>query len=130
MLRYSTVRLIVNEDQIIELPRNKPMLVRVQENHPSVVLTDGFHFTAPKSFNFEGPGYFNLDVSNRLSDENLIKGAVVAAFMYTMSLASGMLGFFILSIIPFLRGIWIFYFDKKKFLRLIPVTRYRRSMQK
>jgi len=103
------------------------VIVALEEDHPQIVLTDGFHFSEPRNLNFEKPGYFSFEVETPLSDWRLFKGGVLLSFLYLLAMLTGFLFLKIVSFIPILVVLMYYYVYRRSFLRLKPVKLYRRQ---
>lgn len=101
------------------------MLVELDDEHPKIVLTDGFHYSAPLQLNFDGPGYFSFEVVTPVSDWRLFKGGVVLSFLYLWAILSGFLLLKIASFIPIIVLLIYYYLNRKNFLKLKQVNRNR-----
>ncbi|MBS1920342.1 MAG: hypothetical protein JST17_08820 [Bacteroidetes bacterium] len=47
LLSFLKIRVVVNGNMIYPLIKNQPLVISVKENHPKIVITDGFHHTKP-----------------------------------------------------------------------------------
>ncbi|MCR6721561.1 MAG: hypothetical protein NVV59_15045 [Chitinophagaceae bacterium] len=126
ILSFLKVRVVVNNKEIYPLPWNTPVLVAVEEDHPQIVLTDGFHFSRPRRLDFGGPGYFNFEVETPLSDWRLFKGGVVLSFLYIWASLSNFLLLKIVSFIPIIVALVQYYLYRRSFLRLRQIRMPRR----
>jgi len=125
ILSFLKVRVVVNNKIIYPLPWNKPVIVALDEDHPQIVLTDGFHFSKPRRLHFGQPGYFNFTVETALSDWRLFKTGVALSFLYLWATLSKFLYLKIACIvIPLVLLLVIYYLKRDSFLRMERVRNY------
>lgn len=118
MLKWLPVRVVVNNKRIYPLVYDEPIVVPLEEDHPDVVLTDGFHYSKSQQLHFNGPGYFNFEVGTSLSDWRLFKAGILMLWLFVSALITGFLFYKIASILPVVVALIWYYFKRRSFLKL------------
>ena len=112
------IRIIINGDQIFPLLNHKPVIIPLVENHTSIVVTDGFHFTKPLELQYEVPSFYKLKISCAITDLQLLCGGFLLVLFY----CSGFLtGIFILKLVSFAPVLWflfLYYINRKNFIQI------------
>lgn len=114
------MRVVVNNRHIYSLLNSEPVVIALNEDHPGIVVTDGFHISKPLELHFERPGYIHLRLVCAISDMQLLGGSLFLAFFYLLGLGTGFLLLKLLSFFPILIFLFWYYINRKDFLRLIP----------
>jgi hypothetical protein len=127
VLKWLPVRVVVNNQLILALPKDEPVILPLTEEHPALVLTDGFHVSSTQQLHFNGPGYFSFEVVTPLTDWRLFKGGVVMCWLFVSALLTGYLFFQIASVVPIVVALLLYYFNRKNFLRLRQINHPPRS---
>ena len=100
---------------------NQPVEITVQENNPSVVITDGFHFTQPLELVYHHLNTYYFKVICVIGDVQLLAGGMLVAVFYLVGLYSGILVLKLFSFAPVLYFLFFYYFNRKEFLQITPV---------
>jgi hypothetical protein len=116
------LRAIVNGKDIYPLPNTKPVVITVKENNPRVVITDGYHFTAPLKLIYKELPLYCFKVVCAINDFQLIIGFLVLAVLYLGGIFTGMLVLKVFSFIPLVYLLMYYYLNRKDFIRLVPVV--------
>ena len=120
LLSFFPVRIIVNNKDIYPLLNDKPVVIPVEYNYPRIVATDGFHYTKPLELVYQEPSYYRFKVSCAIDDLELLGGAFILILFYLLGFLTG---FFILKLLSFVPIIWflvLYYLRRKEFIRIIP----------
>ncbi|HET9431180.1 MAG TPA: hypothetical protein VFO70_08385 [Chitinophagaceae bacterium] len=115
------VRIIVNNKEIYPLLNDKPVVIPVEHNYPRIVATDGYHYTQPLELKYTEPSYYRFKVSCAIDDLQLLGGGFVLVLLYLIGFFTDI---FILKLLSFAPLIWflvIYYVNRKKFIRIVPV---------
>lgn len=118
LLSFLNIRVIVNNKEIYPLLTTEPVIISVKEDHLSIVITDGFHFTRPLNLKYDQPGYFNFEVTCIIEDLQLLGGSLLLVICYLLGLFTGLLVFKLLSFAPILYFLFLYYINRKRFLEL------------
>ena len=119
MLIFLRIRVVVNGKAIFPLMNNEPVVIALTDDHPNIVVTDGFHITKPLGLNFKEPSYYHFKVACAISDEQLLGGFFVLALLYLLGFVTGLFILKILSFTPILLFLFWYYIKRKNFLRLV-----------
>jgi len=121
LLSLLPLRVIVNNKDIYTLENDKPVVIPVENNYPRIVATDGFHYTKPLKLTYKEPSYYRFKITCAIDDAQLLGGGFLLALFYLLGFWTGL---FLLKLLSFLPLLWLlltYYFNRKKFLRIVPV---------
>jgi hypothetical protein len=121
MLSFLKLRAIVNGRDIYPLANTKPVVITVEQNHPRVVITDGYHYTQPLKLVYNELPLYCFKVVCAVNDMQLLGGSIFLSFFYLAGLFSGMLILKVCSFLPLLYLLMFYYLNRKDFIKLIPV---------
>ncbi|MBK6826558.1 MAG: hypothetical protein IPG86_06715 [Chitinophagaceae bacterium] len=123
MLSFLKIRAVVNGRQIFPLDTTQPILISVDQNNPRIVITDGYHITAPLKLVYKEVNTYFFKVSCAISDTELLVGFIILAAFYLGGLYSGLLILKVFSFLPLVYLLLFYYLNRKDFLKLVPVIR-------
>ena len=109
---------MVNNNEIYPLLNDKPVIIPVKDNHPKIVVTDGFHFTKPIELIYKGPSYYHFKVVCAIDDMQFFGGFVFLAFFYIFGVFTGFIVLKLLSFLPGLIFLFLFYINKRAFIQI------------
>ncbi|HEX7847808.1 MAG TPA: hypothetical protein VF476_18540 [Chitinophagaceae bacterium] len=112
---------MVNGTAIFPLLNTEPVVIALMDDHPAIVVTDGFHITQPLELNFKEPSYYNFKLVCAISDLQLLGGFFLLAFLYLLGFFTGFFLLKLLSFTPILLFLFWYYINRRNFLRLVPV---------
>jgi len=118
LLSFLNIRVIVNNKEIYPLLTMEPVIIPVKEDHLSIVITDGFHFTRPLKLTYDQPGYFNFEVDCIVDDLALLAGSLLLATFYLLGLFTGFLILKLVSFVPIVWFLFFYYVNRKNFLQI------------
>jgi hypothetical protein len=118
MLSFLKVQVIVNNKEIYPLLNDQPVLIEVQDNHPKIVVTDGYHFTKPIELNYTEPSFYHFKVVCPIDDLQLLGGAFVLILLYLLGFLTGLFIIKLLSFTPILVLLAVYYFNRKSFIQI------------
>ena len=121
LLRFVKVRIIVDGMFIYPLERNKPVVVSLKASRPRIVITDGYHYTKPLELALQNLHIHYYKVVCAIEDDQLIFGIILLVLFYTAGLTSDLLLLKILSFVPLVYFLVIYYRNRNSFLQLKPV---------
>lgn len=109
---------MINGHIIYDLEKNRPVVIEMPTNPTRLVITDGFHITPPAEliYTVKPVRYFTVDCV--VEDAQLLAGFVITLIVYFMGLTSGLLFLRALSLVPVLYLLFIYYFNRKMFIRV------------
>jgi hypothetical protein len=120
LLSLLNVRVIVNDKDIYPLVNNKPVIIEIKDDSTKITVTDGFHFTKNIKLDFSKPSFYKLKVVCAIDDLQLFSGFFFLALLYLLGLYTRLLPFKILSFLPLLYFLSIYYINRKEFIRVRP----------
>ncbi len=121
LLSFLRIRAIVNGNQIYPLYHDQPVTITVEENHPKVVITDGFHFTKPMELVYHHLNTYYFKVICVIDDVQLIAGAFLLVVLYLVGFYTGIFLFKLISFAPILYFLFLYYINRKEFIQITPV---------
>ena len=110
--------MIVNNKEIYPLSNEEPVVIEVKDNHPIIVVTDGFHFTRPIDLTYKQPSYYHFKVVCSIDDMQLLANAFVLVTFYLLGFFTGVFVVKLLSFLPILYLLFAYYIDRNSFIQL------------
>jgi hypothetical protein len=130
LLSFLKMQVIVDNKQIYPLINDRPVLIEVEKNCTKIVVSDGFHFTKPVELNYSLPAFYLFKVVSPVSDLQLLGGGFVMIFFYLMGFLTGLLFIKLISFLPLLILLCIYYLNRRSFIQLkqddLPVSGHNR----
>jgi hypothetical protein len=120
LLNFLKVRVIVNGTHIYSLTKEKPVVIALPKNHSNIVASDGFHFTPPVDLSYHQMHTYYLKVVCAIDDNQLAAGSTVLVLFYMVGLLSDVLLLKVLSFLPILYFLYIYYINRKQFIQIRP----------
>jgi hypothetical protein len=121
LLSFLKIRAVVNGIQIHPLPDSRPVTITVMENNPKVVITDGFHFTKPMELVYHHLDTYYFKVICVIGDLQLIAGSLLLVVLYLIGFATGFFILKLVSFLPVLYFLFLYYINRKEFIQITPV---------
>lgn len=90
-------------------------------NPTKLVVTDGFHITSPINVTYSQKNARYFTIVCVIEDAQLIVGFLLTLILYAMGYSSGILFLQLLSMVPVLYLLFIYYINRKEFIRIRPV---------
>lgn len=112
---------MVNGTNIYHLRNDQPVTIRVEENHPKVVITDGYHLTKPMELVYHHLDTYYFKVICAIGDEQLLAGGLLLCVLYLVGFFTGV---FLLKLFSFTPIVWLliqYYLFRKDFIQITPV---------
>jgi hypothetical protein len=103
------------------LENSRPVVISVEENHPRIVITDGYHITKPLKLVYRDNNACCFRVSCAISDAQLLWGFALLVVCYLGGLYTGLLILKVVSFLPLLCVLMFYYLNRSDFLKLVPV---------
>ena len=123
LLNFFNVRVIVNNKDIYPLLNDKPIVIPVELNSPSIVATDGFHYTKPLKLTYKEPSFYRFKVTCAIDNLQLLGGSFLLILFYLLGFATGFLLLKMLSFIPIVWFLVLYYLKRKEFIKIVPSRR-------
>lgn len=93
----------------------------VQSNNPTIVITDGYHFTKPVELVYHHLDTYYFKVVCVIGDVQLLAGFLLLIVLYLVGFASGVFAPKLLSFLPILYFLFYYYVNRREFLQVTPV---------
>lgn len=103
---------------IYPLKKGKPLVVTMPTNPARLVVTDGFHITAPVQITYTPQRTHYFSIACVVENDVLIGVAVLMTLLFFMGLSSGILFLWLLSVAPLLYLLFLYYIKRKEFIRI------------
>ena len=110
--------MIVNNKEIYPLTNTEPVIIEVKDNHPRIVVTDGFHFTRPIDLTYKQPSYYHFKVVCSIDDMQLLGAAFVLIVFYLLGFFTDNFVLKLLSFLPILYLLFAYYIDRDSFIQI------------
>jgi hypothetical protein len=120
LLRFLTLRLVVNGMHIYPLAKGKPVVVTVPTNPARLVVTDGFHITPPVQIAYAPQRIHYFNIACIVENDVLVGCSIFMTLLFFMGLSSGLIILWLLSISPVLCFLFLYYVKRKEFIRIRP----------
>ena len=118
LLSILNIRVIVNNKEIYPLNSTEPVIIEIKDNHPRVVVTDGYHFTKPIDLTYKQPSYYHFKVVCAIDDMQLLGNFFILALFYLLGFLTGVFILKLLSFVPILYLLFSYYLDRNSFLQI------------
>ena len=118
LLSILNVRVIVNNKEIYPLNDTGPVIIEIKDNHPRIVITDGYHFTKPIDLTYKQPSYYRFKVVCAIDDLQLIGTFIILAFFYLLGFLTGIFILKLLSFLPIFYLLTAYYMDRNSFIQI------------
>jgi hypothetical protein len=120
LLRFLKIRVIVNGTVIYPIENNKPVIVPLASEQSKIVVTDGFHFTKPLQVAYRHIHIYYVKVACAIDDDQLVIGFIILGLLYAAGLTSDLLILKVMSFIPLLYFLFVYYINRKSFIQITP----------
>lgn len=110
--------MIVDNKEIYPLSNTEPVIIEVQDSHPRIVVTDGFHFTRPIDLTYKQPSYYHFKVVCSIDDLQLLGNAFVLIVFYLLGFFTDSFVLKLLSFLPILYLLFAYYIDRDSFIQI------------
>lgn len=110
--------MILNNKEIYPLTNNEPVIIEVHDNHPRIVVTDGYHFTKPIELTYKQPSYYHFKVVCSIDDFQLLGNFFVLVAFYLLGFFTGVFILKLLSFLPIVYLLFAYYIDRKSFIQI------------
>jgi hypothetical protein len=121
LLSFLRIKAVINGKEIYSLINNKPVVVKVMENNPKVVITDGYHVTKPVELVYHHLHTYYFKVVCVIDNTQLLAGFFLMLSLFLIGFFSGLFIIKMASILPVLYFLFYYYINRKDFLQITPV---------
>lgn len=118
LLSILNVRVIVNNKEIYPLNNTETVIIEIQDNHPKVVVTDGYHFTKPIDLTYKQPSYYQFKVVCAIDDMQLLGNFFILMLFYLLGFFTGIFILKLLSFLPIVYLLLAYYIDRNSFIQI------------
>lgn len=118
LLSFLKVQVIVNNKEIYPLVNDKPVLIEADNDLVKIVVSDGFHFTKPIELKYSQPSFYHFKIVSPVNDLQLLGGAFIMFFFYLLGFITGILLMKLLSFVPIILLLVIYYVNRKSFIQI------------
>jgi hypothetical protein len=118
LLSILNVRVIVNNKEIYPLNTTEPVIIEIKDNHPKVVVTDGYHFTKPIDLTYKQPSYYHFKVVCAIDDMQLLGNLFILILFYLLGFFTGVFILKLLSFLPIIYLLLVYYVDRNSFIQI------------
>ena len=120
LLRFLKIRVVVNGTVIYPIEKNRVVVVPLQTAYSKVVVTDGFHFTKPMDVVYQHNRIYYFKVTCAIDDDQVIIGFIILALLYAAGMTSQLIVLILMSFIPLIYFLFLYYINKEAFLQIRP----------
>jgi hypothetical protein len=118
LLSFLNMRVIINGKDIYPVTHGERIIINSDSEKLKLVVTDGFHFTAPLELIHRHPHVYYCKIGCIISDGQLIAGSCLLAALYLTGFATGITALKILSFVPIVYFLFWYYVNRKDFIQL------------
>ncbi|MES1216006.1 MAG: hypothetical protein ABUT20_10850 [Bacteroidota bacterium] len=118
MLAFLKLRVVVDNAEIYLLEKKEPVVISVKDDHPKIVITDGFHYTKPLELFYREPSYYNFKIKCSIDDLKLLGGLFVVIVFFLFGSVTGFIWLKLASFMPIFYFLYLFYINRKGFLQI------------
>ena len=94
------------------------MVVNVPTNPARIVVTDGFHITAPVQVTYSPKRTRFFTIACVVENDALVGGGIFMTMVFFMGLTSGILLLWLLSVAPVVFLLFLYYVKRREFIRI------------
>ena len=120
VLRFLKLKVVVNDNYIYSLVKNKPVVIDMPTNPSRIVVTDGYHITPPIYMAHSPVSTKFYLAACVIDDDQLLVGLIITLLVYFMGSTSGSVFMQLLSIGPIIYFLFLYYINRKGFIQLRP----------
>ncbi|HEY0433016.1 MAG TPA: hypothetical protein VGC95_04050 [Chitinophagaceae bacterium] len=118
LLSFLDLRVIVNGSSIHPIRHGERISITVDENHPKVVVSDGFHFTKPLELVYHHLDTYYFKIVCEIQDTQLLAGVGLLVVFYLLGFVTGIFALKLISLFPILYFLFVYYINRNNFIQL------------
>jgi hypothetical protein len=118
LLNLFKVRVVVDGSKIYQLEKDSSIVIGCSNNRPRIVVTNGFHHSPCFEVMYNQMHVYYLNVVCALDDNLLAAGGLLIILLYLAGLTSGILLLKVISFLPILYFLYVYYINRKEFIQL------------
>lgn len=119
LLSFLQIRVVIDNRDIYPLLTTAPVIIAVEKDNPTIVVTDGYHYSQPVELSFRQPSYFNFSVACAIDDRQLLAGSLLLVILYLLGFFTGLFVLKLLSFMPIAWFLFYYYIRRKSFIRIV-----------
>ena len=108
----------MNNKEIYPLNSTEPVIIEIKDNHPRIVVTDGYHFTKPIDLTYKQPSYYHFKVVCAIDDLQLLGNCFMLALFYLLGFLTDIFILKLLSFLPIIYLLLAYYMDRNSFIQI------------
>lgn len=118
LLNLFKVRVIIDGSKIYQLEKDSSIEIGSLNSSSRIVVTNGFHHSPcfEVKYNQRKVCYFNVGCA--LDDNLLAAGGLLLILLYLAGLTSGILLLKVVSFLPIIYFLYVYYVNRKEFIQL------------
>jgi hypothetical protein len=118
LLSFLNMRVIINGKDIYPVKHGERIIINVNAEKLKMVITDGFHFTAPLELIHRHPHVYYFKIGCIINDTQLVAGFCLLAVFYLAGFATGIFALKVLSFVPIIYFLFWYYIKRKEFIQV------------
>jgi hypothetical protein len=118
LLNFFKVRAIINGSSIYLLEKNRSVIVDVHSARSTIVVTNGYHYTKPFQVANQQQRVCHFTVVCAIDDDRLLAGTILTCLFFLIGLTSGIVLIKLLSFVPTIYFLYLYYINKKEFIQI------------
>ncbi len=112
--------MIINGNKIYQLDKKGSVAIGLTENNPSIVVTDGFHYTRPVEVRYKHMNIYHLQIVCAINDDQFLAGVIIMVLSGAVGMISGIFLMKIVAFLPIFYFLYLYYINRKEFIRIKP----------
>lgn len=121
LINYSKIKVIINGSEIFPIARGEKLVIPVFQNNPRIVATDGYHITQPLELVFHHIKTYHFKIICVIDNSQLAAGLILTLILFLLGLLTGVLAIMVVSIMPIMYFLFLYYINKKDFIQICAV---------
>ena len=117
LLRFLKIYAVVNDDEVYYLEKDRPLVISM-EDASKIVASDGFHLSNSLRLGHQKKEVLYLRIQCIMDDDQLVASLILLAMSYAIGLGLDMLFMKLLSFVPILIFLYLYYVNRQKFLMI------------
>lgn len=118
LLNLFNVRVVVDGCKIYQLDKDSSVVIGCSNSRPRIVVTNGFHHSPCFEVMYNQMQVYYFNVVCALDDNLLAAGSLLLILLYIAGLTSGILLLKVISFLPILYFLYVYYINRKEFIQI------------
>ena len=120
LLDLFNVRVVVDGSKIYQLDKDSSVIIGCSNSRPRIVVTNGFHHSPCFEVMYNQMQVYYFNVVCALDDNLLAAGSLLLILLYIAGLTSGIILLKVISFLPILYFLYVYYINRKEFIQIKP----------